>query len=42
MNPNMSNMNSMQNAFHTEASIESWFSQEEDKLEPLHQEGNWM
>lgn len=42
MSPNMSSMNNMQNTSHSETSIESWFSQEEDKLEQSHQKGNWM
>jgi len=42
MSPNMSSVHNMQNTSHSETSIESWFTQEEDKLEPSHQEGNWM
>lgn len=45
MSPNMPNINTMKNMKKsplTETTIESWFSQEENKLEPLHQKGNWM
>ncbi len=39
MSPNTPNMN---NSPHPETNIESWFSHEENKLKPHHQEGNWM
>ncbi len=40
--PNMPNMNNMKNTSHSETSIVSWFSKEENKQEPQHQKGNWM
>ncbi len=41
-NHGMSNMNDMKKFLHAELSRESWFSQEEDKLESHNQQGNWM
>ncbi|CDZ81811.1 Copper resistance protein A precursor [Candidatus Rubidus massiliensis] len=42
MNHETSNMNDMKKFPHAELNRESWFSQEEDKLEPHNQQGNWM